>query len=150
MSGLSSQLSKTYRTAVDSRSPGLCAVLLLEIARCLKLEGKTRYFSALRVRMNSTNCQRCSSGNRLNDGMPLAAFPLVMRQNSAPSLCDCTAGNRKSAECFSAIPLPSLPWHSVQFRMKSFLPPATAVGFSAKGFFFAAACGGAFQLGSVL
>ena len=39
------------------------------------------------VRMYRTSCQRCSSGNRLNDGIPFPALPLVIFQNSVPSLC---------------------------------------------------------------
>src|SRR5579883_643661 len=96
----------------------------------------------------NTNCQRCNSGNWLNDGIPRSGFPLVIFQNSAPSLCSCTLGICRSAACFFARPEPSSPWHSTQFRLKSFSPPAAASGFVASGFFFVAASVGARQFGS--
>ena len=37
------------------------------------------------ARTCSTSCHRCSSGRKLNEGIPVCAFPLLIFQNSAPS-----------------------------------------------------------------
>jgi len=85
-------------SATDARNETLGRYFVADCRAC-----------ARRVRKNNTSCQRCFPGRRLKEGIPRQGLPLVIFQNSAPSLCDWTIGCRKSAECLSAMPLP-LAW----------------------------------------
>jgi hypothetical protein len=54
-----------------------------------------------------TSCHRCPSGKLLNGGIPANALPVLIFQNSVPSLCAWTSDAVRSGAF--AVPRPASP-----------------------------------------
>jgi hypothetical protein len=78
--------------------------------------------------------------------MPVCAFPLLIFQNTAPSLCSRTAGSTRAGAL--RVPRPSRPWQLAHRCAKIFAPPAAVSGRPASGLIIESYSAGAVHSGS--